>query len=172
MSAADEGADKELVIGEPENGVMREMSRDELRDALATVIEQRDENARDLDACRLRLQEARDDRNAWREQHLHEPEAEALAECIRAITRLEEALTASRGPSERGGYAVAPTYVMNDQREDVVPARNTPVGRVLLHLAERFGVQVEPVRYPRVESGDIDLMGLANEIGQYLSRAR
>lgn len=95
------------------------------------------------------------DRDAWRAAHHTDAETEALAGCTRAIDALltsefERAEEQARQTSARGGYTthtVVRAPLTGDGRSTV----DHQVGRILLHLAARFGVPIQAVVPPPPE---------------------
>lgn len=80
------------------------------------------------------------DRDEWRAARAPDGEAEALAGCVRAI---EAMYSSDRNPNASG---IMPTR--SRVHGGHAPASETAVGRVLLHLAGRFGVQLQEVPSP------------------------
>lgn len=120
-----------------------------IRDERATVRRERAE--------RTNLVSQRDDavadRDRWRNAKASDPEAEALAGCVRAIEGLHEAqrLAAEARRNRIGStyYGETATY-----RSEQPAALTMPEGRILLSLAARFGVPIEatpPIQRPAGE---------------------
>lgn len=112
----------------------------ELLQKLREADERADHLHRQRAAMGVERDEARTERDEWKAAHLPDPEAEALAGCVRAI----EALV--NPPNQRGTLGYTPTAHWGyTGRPD---ALSMPVGRILLALAARYGVPVEPTAQP------------------------
>lgn len=91
------------------------------------------------DELRARLQVAELDRDSWRTEHIEVPEAETLARCIRAIDQLieSEATDAAAAAFSLGTWV---DEQPNDAAAHQAKPEDSPVGRILLHLAARYGI--------------------------------
>lgn len=98
-----------------------------------------------LATARQERDEVEADRNRWREERAPDGEAEAIAGCVRA---LEEFLGQRRvgSPVNGASYQYGAGF-----SGFVEQPSSTPIGRVLLHLAARYGVPLEPPPPPVFE---------------------
>lgn len=123
---------------------------------MQAAVDRADQAVAEADALRARLQLAEFDRDSWRAERLEVPEAETLARCIRAIDTLLFDDRDSPGPtvSTSGVVSAAPFHfcVLDETAggadadepptRQYVEAEESPVGRVLLHLAARYGISL------------------------------
>ena len=121
------------------------------------------------------FREMRDDRDRWRNAHLEDPEANALAACVRAFDTMREAMR-ERSTNQSGVYGNTGRAWSSDQivygtHEEPRPsALRDPVGRVLLALAARFDLEIEAtVPAPRVVEGN-RLMSVPAELAEQVER--
>lgn len=121
----------------------------------------------DLEHLGETLRELEADRDRWRAERLSDPEAEALAGCLRAFEQMDEQ---ERARAARVTNAYANT--MGSPRWASLPPSplESPVGRVLLHLAARYGIPLEAkVPEPIPEPGR-RLMSLPAELAEQLEQ--
>jgi hypothetical protein len=150
-----------------------EKARAELLEAQTELTATRAETERVREA----LIEAQTDRDRWRTERLTDREAECLSMCVRAIEEFRH------GPVTRApdGAAMTPTNA-NPGRyyppevqygtisSPMAQAHETPIGRVLLNLAQRFDVPLAPFeRPPRVEEGQ-ELVSVPAAVASQLQR--
>lgn len=110
------------------------------------------------------------------ERNQADPEARALSECVGAIERMFEAIqfrASNTSSSPQGRNQVALQAQHYDQSQP--PALNSPVGRILVHLAARYALAVvalpPPVEdEPNVEGSELVIAPakLARRIEQLL----
>lgn len=80
------------------------------------------------------------ERDAWRDARLPDPEAEALAGCVRAIEGMRETERAARQRTSNFASNYEPSYRGPDDRPT---ALRSAEGRILLALAARYGLAIE-----------------------------
>lgn len=133
-----------------------EKVRAELADARSELNSEQTENER-----------LRQDRDHWRDARLPDKEAEALAGCARALAEMLK--TDGRNVSSDFASSFGrPTF--GNTIEERPSALAHPVGRVLLALAARYGLEIEAVRpEPRVVEGQ-RLVAVPGPIAEELHR--
>lgn len=100
-----------------------------------------EELGRQLTACQLDADELRDERNHWRDARVPDPEAEALAGCVRAFEEMSNGRTLSvnaHAMTPRLSRSRVETY--GNRTEMSEAAGDHPIGRILIALASRYGV--------------------------------
>lgn len=105
------------------------------------------------------------DRDSWQQAHAPDPEAEAIAGCVRAIDEMRSggrsAARANRGMS----YMGEATTWAPPRPQDV------PEGRVLLNLAARYGVALVPAPEPEpIDRGGQRLVSVPAHVAEQLER--
>lgn len=127
---------------------------DKEKEALGEAIaELQHDLIRERELRELREQDlaaAIDERDAWRTAHAPDPEADALAGCVRAIEGMRAAA------KKRTDYDnFASSYTQYGTIEEERPsALAVPEGRILLSLAARYGLAIEAtVPKPRIIEG-------------------
>lgn len=145
-------AKSEERVETPAEGRMRERIT-ELEEYLEAAIQNAEHNAKD--------------RDAWRDAHLPDPEAEALAGCVRAIEAMQKAHKNSR--NDYGNFASS--YTQYGSIEEEGPsALAAPEGRILLALAARYGLAIEAVvPKPRVIEGQ-RLVSMPADLAEQIER--
>lgn len=90
-----------------------------------------------------RLIETRRERDAWRDARIADPEAEALAGCVRAIEKMHNDIGARARNTNFGA-----SQWHYPSCSDRPSALASPVGRILLSLIARYGLEIEAVAPP------------------------
>ena len=125
--------------------------------AIEQLTRERDQALATAAGIQADLARALEDRDAWRAARVTDDEAEAISGCVRAL----DALIASGGRNTGGGYAVA-----MPSRQYVPDPRETPVGRVLLHLSGRYGVPLVPMPPPEIDPEEMVTMTVPRRIAE------
>lgn len=115
------------------------------------------------------------DRDAWRVAHLDDPEAEALAGCVRALRLMEQggaraAMTPNRTNAgyDDGGYG---QQFIGHRVEQGPLALDHPVGRILLALAARWHLPIEATQPPQyVRQGGRLIFATTPELADEIER--
>lgn len=120
-----------------------------------------------LETAREERDAATEDRNRWREVRSPDAEAQAIADCVRAVGVLLDGGGNNANRLRRGEM-----QYLRSSEWFPAPASATPVGRLLLHLAARFGVPLqEVVPEPERESAGNQLVLVSAEVAETLARA-
>lgn len=112
--------------------------------AMAALQQELVEQRRLTSAALHQAEEAAEDRNRWRDAKIQDSEAEAISGCVRA---LDELTGRNRNRSGNDFAAMSPSYGPSYPQDPTT----TPVGRVLIHLAQRYGVALIPTPPPEVD---------------------
>lgn len=117
----------------------RKTALEKARDDLAAATKRSDELMLDLQLAGEEAERLRKDRDDWRDARLPDREAEALSGCVRALDEMMEP------PVNRSvdHYALA-----RPSPRRVEYAGDSPVGRVLLSLAARYGLRIDEAEPP------------------------
>jgi len=140
---------------------------------LTLARERIEELDRLVDRAQFDTREMQADRDRWRVAHLEDPEANALAGCVRAFDTMRESMR-ERSTNQSGVYGNARPWsdqiVYGTHEEPRPSALRDPVGRVLLALAARFDLEIEAtVPAPRVVEGN-RLMSVPAELAEQVER--
>lgn len=122
-------------------------------------LESERDNARRLLARReADLAAAEAEAAAWKEVKIQDPEAEALSGCVRAIEAL---ITSQSSGRNMVGYSTGFTP------PPPTPS-DTPIGRILLHLAARYGVPLAAAAAPDVDTEEPVMLSVPRRVAEQL----
>lgn len=128
--------------------------------AMLALIEERDAERRRAERSDAELRAAQAERDEWRAVKISDPEAEALSGCVRAIEAL---LSAQSSRVESSSYGMSSRY------EPPAPS-DTQIGRILLHLAARYGIQLDPAQ-PQADTDEPTVVTVPRSIAEQLARS-
>jgi hypothetical protein len=133
-----------------------------LNSQLLLVTSDRDAALAQVRALEADLQAMQTDREAIARQINHlDLEARCISECVKALDDLRRGKENQRA---RNQYAWQADWVGR------APALSSDVGRVLLHLAARYGVEIEASPAPEVQRDASSVMVMPTWLADQLSR--
>lgn len=113
---------------------------------------------------------AEDQAAAWRNEHIADPEAEALSACVRAFDTMSETMRKHAGNQYGVAWSSSASVVYGTHEVQRPSALSDPVGRVLLALAARYDLEIEAkLPQPSIETGQ-RLVSCPADIAEQLER--
>lgn len=128
------------------------MARETALEKKTRELEEEHANFEEMERRALRAEsereELRDERNHWRDARVPDPEAEALAGCVRALEEMGNGRTLSVNEHAMGmspGRRLNTIETYGNRTEMSEAAGDHPIGRILIALASRYGVPLVAV---------------------------
>lgn len=128
----------------------RKTALEKARDDLAAATKRGDELMLDLQLAGEEAERLRKDRDDWRDARMPDREAEALSGCVRALDEMMEP------PVNLSADRYASPVRASPRRVEY--AGDSPVGRILLSLAMRYGLDFEAAHPPPTDPANGQLI--------------
>lgn len=152
------------IPARPTKAAMKALA-DQLEEAQGFLVQRERELARQRASHEDQVATLAAERDEWRAARIGDPEAEALSGCVRAIDGLLNAR--SVGSTNTGYSSMAYSGHAYSVPGPAAPEA-TPVGRILLHLANRFGVPLVAATPPAPDADEPTLVSVPRRLAQQL----